>query len=259
VELTPFPRIPLPNWSVNYNGLTSLPGLKKYFTSVTLRHTYRGTYSVGTFNNNLNARDLDGDGIPDNYAVTTLDPITGQEIRNYYAIENIQGVQITEQFAPLLGLNLNFKNGLTSQIDYKRGRQFLLNVGGLQLTETRNEDVAVMVGYRKDKMNLNFRFFGRDISMKNSMNFQFQATLRDLREANHSLSQTGSTTDPTLGTLTTRGALNVIVRPSVDYVVNTRINVKVFFEHNMNRPHTAQAYNTSFTSGGVQLRFSLAQ
>ena len=65
VSLSPFPKIPLPNWSVNYNLVNGLPFLKGTFQSLTLKHTYRGTYSVGTFTNNLRFGDLNGDGIAD--------------------------------------------------------------------------------------------------------------------------------------------------------------------------------------------------
>ncbi|MDX1906467.1 MAG: cell surface protein SprA [Bacteroidia bacterium] len=254
VSLTAFPAIPLPNWNVNYNGLTNLPFLKKYFSAVTLKHGYRATYTVGNFNNNLTAQDLDGNGIADNFTSTT-DPL-GNEIRDYYALDNIQGVQISEQFSPLIGINVNTKKGLTSQFDYKRGRNLTLNVGSMQMTESRNEDVSLMIGYRKDKVNMDFRFMGRDISLKNSMNAQLRTTIRDTRDVQHTLAATA--TDPSQSSVTTRGSLSVIVSPSVDYVVNTRVNAKLFYEININRPRAAaSAYNTSFSSAGVQIRFTL--
>ncbi|MEM7656021.1 MAG: cell surface protein SprA, partial [Bacteroidota bacterium] len=256
MELTPFPRLPLPNWSVNFNGLSNLPFFKKHFNSVTFKHAYRGTYTVGTFNNNLNFQDLDGDGYAD------LPNFTGQvqngvELVDYYAQDNIQAVQISEQFAPLAGVNMNLKNGVTSQIDYKRGRQMTLNIGSLQMVEMRNQDLAIMVGYRKDKLNWNFRLFGREIDLKNSANFQFRATMRDTKEINHTLSATGTASDPAQPSMFTRGTFNLILSPSIDYVVNTRLNVKVFYERNVNRPYTSNAYNTVFASGGVQIRFTL--
>ncbi|MEO1451588.1 MAG: hypothetical protein AAFV07_18810, partial [Bacteroidota bacterium] len=155
----------------------------------------------------------------------------------------------------LIGVNLNMKNGLTGQIDYKRGRQMTLNTGNLQMTELKNQDLAIMFGYRKDKLDWHFRFMGRDIHLTNSANFQLRATVRDTREANHTLSQDG--VGPALPSLFTRGTFNFILSPSIDYVVNTRLNVKLFFERNFNRPYVDNAFTTSFTSGGVQIRFTL--
>lgn len=256
IELSSFPRIPLPNWTVNYNGLTGLPFLKKYFQTVTIKHSYRASYAVGSYYNNLNARDFNGDGLPDSF--TTI-PGTGtglDSVNNFLPLNNIQTVQITEQFSPLIGLTLNFKNGFTSSIDYKTGRQMAFSVGNLQLNEARNQDITVAVGYRKDKVNINFRLGNKEINMRNSMNFQFRATMRDNRERNRNLSATGLdlTQDPSY----IRGSYNLILNPSIDYVVNKRINARVYYEQNINRPYTSQAYNTFFASGGVQLRFTLS-
>ena len=258
VELSPFPALPLPNWSVNFNGLSNIPFFKKHFNAITLKHSYRGTYTVGNFNNNLNFQDFDGDGYADLPLDVGIDPGNPSVVLvDYYAQNNIQAVQISEQFSPLLGFNLSMKNGVTGQIDYKRGRQMTLNVGSLQLVDMRNQDLAVMVGYRKDKLDLHFRLFGRDINLTNSANFQFQATMRDTKEINHTLSPTGTALDPVQPSQFTRGTFNLIISPSIDYVVNTRLNVKLFFERNVNRPYTSNAYNTAFTSGGVQIRFTL--
>jgi len=261
IELTSLPRIPLPNWSLNYNLAQNVPFLKKIFNQLTIKHTYRGSYGIGAFNNNLNYIDLDMDGwadVPDTLSVDTLGNGSLQSIFNYYARDVIQAVQITDQFAPLLGLNFTTKNGISGQVDYKRGRQLTFNVGNLQLTEIRSEDIAIMFGWRKDRLNWAFRFLGKDFDLKNSLNAQFRMTYRDTREINHTLSPSGLSTDPTLQAQTTRGAKNIIISPSIDYVVNKRLNLKIFFETNINRPYVSTAFNTTFSSGGVQLRFTLA-
>lgn len=256
-SLSPFPRIPLPNWSVNYNLVNGLPFLKGTFTALTLKHTYRGTYSVGNFTNNLRYGDINGDGIADIPKYIGED-IAGNSVESYVSRENIQAVQISEQFAPLIGVNATLKNGATAQIDYKRGRQITFNLGNLQMTEMRNQDVAVMFGYRKDKVNINFDFAGRTINMQNSMNFNLRMTLRDTREVLRNLGPTGTSTDPLLTPEITRGTMNFILSPSIDYTVNRRLNVTVFFERNVNSPYVSNAYATSFTSGGVKLRFTLS-
>ncbi|MDP5172000.1 MAG: cell surface protein SprA, partial [Bacteroidia bacterium] len=257
VSLSPFPKIPLPNWSVNYNLVNGLPFLKKTFTALTLKHSYRGTYSVGNFSNNLRFQDFNGDGIAD--APRSLgEDSQGRLLETYVSRENIQAVQISEQFAPLLGVNATLKNGATAQIDYKMGRQLTFNLGNLQMTEMRNQDLAVMFGYRKDKVNIVFDFAGKTINMQNSMNFNLRATLRDTRERLRTLGPTGTALDPVLRSEYTRGTLNFILSPSIDYTVNRRLNVTVFFEKNINNPYVSNAFRTSFTSGGVKLRFTLS-
>lgn len=257
VSLSPFPRLPMPNWSVNYNLVNGLPFLKGKFTALTLKHSYRGTYSVGNFTNNLRYQDFNGDGIAD--APRSLGEDTqGRLLETFVTRENIQAVQISEQFAPLIGINATLKNGATAQIDYKTGRQLTFNLGNLQMTEMRSQDVAVMVGYRKDKVNIILNLGGKTISLQNSMNFNLRATVRDTRERLRTLGPTGTPNDPVLQPDYTRGTMNVIISPSIDYTVNRRLNITVFFERNVNDPYVANAYRTAFTSGGVKLRFTLS-
>ena len=262
IELNTQPRVPLPNWGVNFNLTQTIPGLKEIFNQFTIKHSYRGSYAVGQFQNNLNFLDMDMDGyadMPDTIRVDTQANGALQPIFNYYARNVIQAVQLTDQFTPLIGISFSTKNNITGQIDWKRGRQFTFNLGNLQLTELRSEDVSVSVGWRKDKLDLNFNFLGREFNFKNSLNAQLRMTYRDTYEINHTLSQTGLDGEAVLASQPTRGAQNLIANPSVEYAVNRRLNVRLFVEYNFNRPRTNQSFETAFTSVGFQLKFQLAQ
>lgn len=251
IDLTAFPKIPLPNWSIDFNGLSNLPLFKEYFTNITIRHVYRATYSVNSFNNNLNAA---LDSLGNVYTTVVIDE--DEQIENFYSPFNIPTVQINEQFSPLLGINVTMKNGLTGSVDYKRGRQINFSMSNLQIAEQRNQDLAVSAGLRKDKLNMKMRLFGRDINLENSVHFQFRLTMRDTREISRTLSPNGL--DPNLKDTYTRGTLNWIISPSIDYVLSNRVNVKVFFEQNINNPWTSSSFPTRFSSGGFQIRFMLA-
>lgn len=248
IELNNFPKIPLPNWNINYNGLNNLPFLKGVMNSFTLRHAYRATYNVSSFSNNLNA-EVDSRGFVTN--TETKQDLNGNDFEEFYSTDNIQSVQINEQFSPLLGVQMNFKNGVTSSIDYKKDRRLSFSTGTLQLTEQRSEDVSVMIGWRKDKLNAQFRLLGRDFDLQNSLNAQFRFTLSDNRTRNRTL-------DSNLSPEYTQGSFNLILEPTIDYVINTRVNIQLFFKQNITKPYTSNTYRTGFTSGGFKIRFSLA-
>jgi cell surface protein SprA len=247
VSLKAFPTIPLPNWNINYNALNSLTFLKSHLNNLTIRHAYRGTFSVNSYTNNLNAQ-VDEQGFVQNTELKR--DVEGNEFEDFYPENNIEIVQINEQFSPLLGFQANFKNGLTSSIEYKKDRRLAFSTGTMQLTETRNEDISLSIGYRKDKLNWKFRLFGKDFDLKNSMNAQFRFTVGDSRTRNRTLD---SAQPPEY----TQGSLNIILEPTIDYVVNQRINLQVFFKSNVTRPWTSNTFRTGFTSGGFKLRFTL--
>ncbi len=258
IELSSRPIIPLPNWRINYNGLSKLPFLKDRVRSITIRHSYTGNYTVGTFNNNLLFRDFDMDGYADEFQQVDSFQNVGFNVFDTYSRFFIQGVQISERFSPLIGLSVTANNGLTAEVQYARTRQLTLNIGNLQVIETRNQDLSVDIRYRKEELNLFFRAFGRDFDLQNTANFAFTMTLRDNYEVNRSIPAEKVGAPDDFIEQTTRGARNLIFEPSIDYVVNKRLNIKFFFRYNLNDPYTLQTIRTVFSSGGVQLRFSLA-
>ncbi len=52
-NLSPFPKIPVPNWRMDYTGLSKIPAIAKVFSSFTLSHGYRSLYSVNNYTNSL--------------------------------------------------------------------------------------------------------------------------------------------------------------------------------------------------------------
>jgi cell surface protein SprA len=76
-------------------------------------------------------------------------------------------------------------------------------------------------------------------------------SLRDDATANSKLDQ---------GTAFGTGGQKVIrLAPSIDYVLNNRVNLKLYFEQNRNIPKISSSFPITNTRGGVQIRISLAQ
>jgi cell surface protein SprA len=53
------------------------------------------------------------------------------------------------------------------------------------------------------------------------------------------------------------GAKNITYRPTIDYILNQRFNIKLFYDANLTKPYTSQTYNTSFSNFGFSLRITL--
>ena len=53
------------------------------------------------------------------------------------------------------------------------------------------------------------------------------------------------------------GQKNITLRPSVDYMLNQRFNVKLFYDSNLTKPYTSQSFNTSFSNFGFSMRVTL--
>jgi cell surface protein SprA len=249
IGLSPFPAIPLPNWNINYNGLGRIPALKKHFSSISIKHAYRGTYNVGGYTSNVRFTGDEATGFTQDYFGIGVSS-GGDSIYNIQSHYVIPQVAFTESFAPLAGINLSFKNGLTGGIDLKMNRNVSMSLGNQQLTETRSKDFSLSVSYRKDKLEKTLNLFGRTVNLKNALNSRLEVSLRDSKTRNRKLDFQGNSDF-------TAGNFMLIVKPSIDYVVNQKLNVRFYIEHTRNRPAISTSFPSSYTAVGFQVRFTL--
>ena len=258
IGLNSIPKIPLPNWSIKYNGLGNLPGLSDIFNSVAISHGYRGMYSVNQFTSNINykpGRDPGGNETPgytdeQNILFTDSSGATSFDVFNYLPQFNIPTVSITESFAPLLGISVTMENGVNGSLDYKMSRTLSFNVGAMQMTENRTKEMTISIGWRKDKMDEKIMLFGKEVRLTNALNARMDFTFKDMITRNRILDQENS---PVTG-----GNKTILIKPQVDYTVNRRLNVMFFMEQNINKPRISTTFPTSFTSIGFRIRFTLS-
>ncbi|MFI5133064.1 MAG: cell surface protein SprA [Chitinophagales bacterium] len=245
IRSNPFSGIlPRPNWALTYNGLSRLKGLDKIFTNFTLRHGYHSTLSMNSFNTALLFQDPFHVGYP-----YFRDPLTGNLIP-YFLVPNIT---IQEAFDPLIEADMTFTNQLSTRIEIKKSRQLSLSLVDYQLAENRSTEVTVGFNWRKHGVPLikNIPFGKNGKKLDNDVTFRFDFSLRDDATANSKLDQRTS--------YGTAGQKVVRIAPSIDYVLNSRVNVKLYFEQNRSIPKISNAFPITNTRGGVQVRISLSQ
>jgi len=231
-----FPTIPIPNWLISYNGLSKIPFLAEIFDSFNLRHGYNSSYTVSGYasllqyqeaNGAASARDVNGDFLP---------------------LYQFSSITILEQFVPLLGIDARFKDGITSNLEYRQSRILSLSVLNSQLTQQNETDIIFGFGYKTKNFRFPFGLFNNTI-LKNDMTFKVDFALRDnktlIYQADVVAAQVSS------------GAQNITYRPSIDYAINQRFNLDIFYDSNLTRPFTSQSFNTAFTNFGVNLKLLL--
>ena len=247
VDLRPFPTIPIPSWRVDYAGLSKLPGLSDWFSSVNITHGYRSTYSIGSYTSDLTYGDnLTLDNSILDYPLSNL---TDEEGR-YVPVYIINQVTISEQFAPLVGINVRTKNNINARVDFKRDRNLSLNLSNAQVAETSNRDVSIDMGWTKDKLKLPFKVQGRTITIENDVTFRFNMTIRDSQTIQRKLNGEN---------VVSNGNKNFQLRPSISYRLNNQLDLTAYFDRNFTTPYISSTFPRAATSFGVQMRFSLAQ
>ncbi len=236
--------IPKPNWTVTYNGLSRLRGMEKIFTNFTLRHGYHSTFSMNSFNTALLFADPFRIGYP-----SFRDTLTGNYIP-YFLVPNIT---IIEAFDPLIEVDMTFTNQLTARFEYKKSRQLSLSLIDYQLAENRSTEVTFGFNWRQKGVPIikNLRIGKNGMKLDNDITFKFDFSLRDDATANSKLDQKTS--------FGTAGQKVIRIAPSIDYILNNRVSLKLYFEQNRNIPKISNAFPITNTRGGLQVRISLAQ
>jgi cell surface protein SprA len=250
IKSNPFSKIlPRPNWKLDYNGLSRVKGLEKIFTNVTLSHGYNGSLSMNGFTSALLYQDVSRYGYP-----SFFDTIS----KNYIPYFMLPNITIQEQFAPLVGVDMTFTNQFQFKIDYTKQRTLSLSLVDFQLSETRSTEFAIGGGYRKRGLKLFGglklpKFLSKEGGNKldNEINFRFDLKVRDNVTVNNRLDQNS--------TLPTGGSKEITLSPTIDYFLNSRINIKLFFDQRRVNPYISSSAPMTNTRAGVQLRISLAQ
>ena len=240
IGLNPFQQIPLPNWRISYNGLSKINVIKKVFSNINFTHGYTSTLSVSSFNTNLDYRG--GDGL---FQQQRLDTLNG----NYFTFYTMPNIVLNEQFSPLIGVDMTFKNNLSVKFDYKKSRTMTMGFADYQLVENQQEGVTVGAGYKIKGLKLPIKIRGKKLRLDNELNFRFDFTYRDNITINYRI-------DESIPQITS-GARVYTIQPSIDYVVNKRLNVRIFFDQTKTIPKISTGFPTTNTRGGITLRFSL--
>ncbi|MEO6916899.1 MAG: cell surface protein SprA, partial [Chitinophagaceae bacterium] len=246
ISSNPFSGIlPKPNWRLSYTGLSRIPAFEKIFTNFTISHAYNSNLSMNSFNSSLLFADPLRLGVPG-----FVDTASG----NFYPYFLVPNITITEAFAPLLDVDIQFTNQLTTRFEYKKSRTLSLSLIDFQLSESRSTEFVIGAGFRKRGFPLPFKVpFSKKNTKKleNDINFRLDLSLRDDVTSNSRLDQDAS--------LPTAGQRVIGINPSIDYVLNNRINVKLYFDQRRVEPKISTSAPITTTRAGVQIRVSLAQ
>jgi cell surface protein SprA len=244
IGLDPKPKIPKPNWRITYDGLSKLEKIKKYFKSFTLSHAYRSSYAVGGFTSNLlYGEDQSG------HAFLKEDVSSIPNNPNFRPKDLINTVTISEQYSPLIKLEMTLQNSILVSFELKKDRNLSLGLTSKTITELKGNEIIGGLGYRLRDLKLgNLQIKGKpiksDLNLKADISFRKNETI--IRRIVEEVSQS-------------TGGTNIIsLKVSADYVISERINIRLFYDRIMNKPVISTSFPTVNTNAGISLRLTLS-
>jgi cell surface protein SprA len=241
-----------PNWRIDYKGLSKIKAINKYFRTITLTHAYQSNYTIGSYQSNPEYIALtDGNGYSD------ILNIEG----TYFVPEFLtSSVSFQESFNPLTGINLTWKNGMNTGINFKKDRNVALNLTNSTLTEIRNWDFNIRSGYTIKDVPLVFKTSGGgqrkfvsnvnitgDFSIRNNVTYNHQLALNVADSLSQNVSERIA------------GKINYAFKVGADYQLNKNLNVRGFYEHTIDKPWVSTSFRTVRAKFGFSINYRLTE
>ena len=283
VGLNVFPAISkmLPNWTLNYRGLSTLPFFRDHFKSVNITHGYKSIFSIGSYNtysswiSAFTGSDL---GFVENATTESYVPSS---------MYDISTVSINESFTPLAGLNVTLNNNMTLKLEYRTTRVVTLSMTSAQINETSSKDIVFGWGYKLDDFKFSSLFAkkkasakqGKGAKSRNSRNDDTEEDSKSKSTRNsrssksnfaHSLNfsfdfsfrnQDAITRDIQTG-LSEATSGNKAIKTSfqASYAVSRMVALSLYYDRQRNSPLlSSSAYPTITQDFGISMKVSLTR
>jgi cell surface protein SprA len=170
--------------------------------------------------------------------------------KNYVPYFLIPNITISERFEPLLGINLTTVTQWSMRFEYRKSRVLALSLVDYQLSENNATEWVVGTSYRKKGVKLPFQIPGLNSNrLANDLTFRLDVSLRDVYNSNSRLDQTNS--------YGTGGQKEITLQPSIDYVLSSKINLKLYFDQRRATPYISSSPPVVNTKAGINIRIAL--
>jgi len=234
VQRGAFRDVPLPNWDIKYTGLMNLKWFKKRFKRFSMAHGYRANYTINQFQTNLeynpnNPRELD----------------QGDNFKNPLLYANIN---LTEQFSPLIRLDMEMKNSVKILAEWKKDRALSLSFDNNLLTEIQGNEYIIGLGYRVQDLTFVTKVAGKKTTLKSDLNFRADLSLRQNETVIRYLDIEN--------TQVTAGQDIYGIKFTTDYALSKNLTALLFYDHTFSEYSISTAFPQTTIRGGFTLRYN---
>ncbi len=240
----------LPNWTIRYTGLSKLPWFRDQFKSVTINHSYKSVYAVGSYTAKAGTTSLLGYNVPT--------------------------VSVNESFAPLIGVDVTFHNNLTAKMEYRTTRVLNLSMTSIQINESRSNDWVIGLAYKISDFNIFGAGGNRKIkkaqrkSKQNAQDSKSKSDSAPKTGVNHDLNlrldfslrkQAAITRDiATQTSAASSGNTALKISFMADYTLSRLLTLSAYYDRQTNTPLlSSSSYPTTTHDFGLSLKFSLTR
>lgn len=251
-NLLPFP---MPNWSVNYSGLSNWPLVNRIAQSASLRHAYSADYSAD-YQTNL--------------AATTGDSTANFNF-NQQTIEFIQSdvqagaIRINERFQPLIGLDVTWKGRVQTNFAWNRSNTYSLSTANAEISENNTNEFSMTFSYQRQGLKLPFM----RKALNNRISFSLTLSRAQNEDLRYLLKRALQTAALDLDAYDPQNALEgdnvsiltastrLSVNPQITYQFSNKVSANIFVKYDQLQSEDSRLPSTTNINGGFNIRVSI--
>ncbi|WP_299666798.1 cell surface protein SprA [uncultured Polaribacter sp.] len=236
VNTSLFRNIPIPNWTLRYNGFMKLGFFKKNFSNFVVSHGYRSSYTVSSFTNNLQ--------------YDAGNPFSTTNVAGNYETELlVSAVTLVDEFSPLVKVDMKMKNSFSLRGEIKRDRTLTMNFNNSTLTDIKGTEYIVGMGYIFKDVKVNTRFTGKKQTLKGDINLRADVSLRDnltqIRAVDEDNNQISG------------GQRLFSIKFTADYRLSSSLTASFYYNHQTSRYAISTTFPRQAINGGFNIIYNL--
>ncbi|PQJ79480.1 cell surface protein SprA [Polaribacter porphyrae] len=231
-----FRNIPIPNWTIRYNGLMKFKWFKKNFSAFVLSHGYRSSYTISSFTNNLQ------------YDANNPFDIN-QNSQSFEPELLLASATLVDEFSPLIKVDMKMKNSFSFRGEIKRDRTLTMNFNNSTLTDIAGTEYIFGLGYVFKNVKMNTRFTGKKTTLKGDINLRADISLRDnitqiryIEDDNNQISG---------------GERLFSIRFTADYRLSSNLTASFYYNHQTSRYAISTTFPRQAINGGLNIVYNL--
>jgi cell surface protein SprA len=231
-----FRDIPIPNWTLRYNGFMKRKWFQKNFSTFVISHGYRSSYTVSSFTNNLQFSD---DLANPNFNTAA----------NYEPELLVSAVTLVDEFSPLIKVDMKMKNSFSLRGEVKRDRTLTMNFNNSTLTDIKGTEYVLGMGYVLKDVKFSTRFTGKKETLKGDINLRADLSLRDnltqIRSVDIDNNQISG------------GQRLFSLKFTADYRLNSNFTASFYYNHQTSKYAISTTFPRQAINGGFNIIYNL--
>ncbi len=227
-----FKNIPLPNWTLRYNGFMKMKWFKKNLSSFAVSHGYKSSYTLSSFTNNLQ--------------YDKNNPFVGKNSADNFEPELlIAAATLVDEFSPLIKVDMKMKNSFSFKGEIKKDRTLTMNFNNSTLTDIKGIEYVFGFGYVLKDVKFSTRFTGKKQTLKGDVNLRADISLRDNLTLIRSIDDNNNQISD--------GQKLLSIKIAADYRLNSNLTASFYYNHQTSK----YAISTTFPRQAINAGFNI--